>query len=468
MAYTRIHAIKQTLGKALAYIENPEKTDDLLLVSGYNVDPLTASIEYEMTAALAKEIVGDYSATGGGNNLAYHMIQSFAKDDDITPEQAHDIGKKWADEILKGQYEYVISTHLDKGHLHNHIIFNATSFYNYKKYETVPYKTARLLRNISDKLCAENGLSVIKENPNRPKAKGKTHYQWEQHKKGISFEARLKEIIDTAIKEAKTYEQFKEILLSNNVEIKNAEEKDGKHIGYRLNGEKQKKFTRGYSIGDDYTRDRIKERIEKPKEIEVTKTEQQAPSIDTFDKKVQWQARQTRLAETKELAAALLTIRRESIESESDFDIRIEELTKQAAGVRVTITDIDNKNLQYKDAAKYLVTYNKYLPIKQEYDGKSTLTRKSFATRYESELLAFDHASTKLQQLGVNTNVSPDKVITLVKEQDKKVTELKGALSEVTDRLGQLRAAEKIVQEVYQDKEAEQKKTKSRDQEREG
>lgn len=102
MAYVRIRGIKTTLSKALDYIENPEKTEHQMLVSGYNVDPLSASIEYAMTAAIAKEVKGDYSRTGGANNFAYHMIQSFAPYDKITPEEAHELGRKWADEILGG------------------------------------------------------------------------------------------------------------------------------------------------------------------------------------------------------------------------------------------------------------------------------------------------------------------------------------------------------------------------------
>lgn len=102
LAYTRIHGIKTTLNKALNYIENPEKTEKQLLVSGYNIDPLSASIEFRMTAALAREIKGDYTKSGGADNLAYHMIQSFSPYDKITPEKAHELGKQWADEILKG------------------------------------------------------------------------------------------------------------------------------------------------------------------------------------------------------------------------------------------------------------------------------------------------------------------------------------------------------------------------------
>ena len=134
MAITKIHAIKSTLGKALAYIENPDKTDGQMLVSGYNCEPQTASIDFEMTAVLAHKARN--LKRKRSTNLAYHLIQSFSPEDAVTPEQAHELGKKLAFEYTGGKYEYVVATHIDKGHIHNHIMINAVSFYDYKGYLT--------------------------------------------------------------------------------------------------------------------------------------------------------------------------------------------------------------------------------------------------------------------------------------------------------------------------------------------
>lgn len=153
MAITKIHAIKSTLGKALAYIENPDKTDGQMLVSGYNCEPQTASIDFEMTAVLAHKARN--LKRKRSTNLAYHLIQSFSPEDAVTPEQAHELGKKLAFEYTGGKYEYVVATHIDKGHIHNHIMLNAVSFYDYKTLRTVPYRTARQIRDISDRLCME-------------------------------------------------------------------------------------------------------------------------------------------------------------------------------------------------------------------------------------------------------------------------------------------------------------------------
>ena len=151
MAVTKIHPIKSTLKKALDYIENPDKTYDKMLVSSFACSYETADIEFEMLLAQAYQ---------KGNNLAHHLIQSFAPGE-ATPEQAHEIGRQLADEVLQGKYPYVLTTHIDKGHVHNHIIFCAVDMVNQRKY--ISNKQSYVyIRRTSDRLCKENGLSVVK------------------------------------------------------------------------------------------------------------------------------------------------------------------------------------------------------------------------------------------------------------------------------------------------------------------
>lgn len=135
MAITKIHAIKSTLSNVILYIENPSKTDGQLLVSGYNVEPQTAALDFEITAMMAHKV--HHISCKKTSNLAYHLIQSFSPTEKITPREAHDLGRKLALEFTEGKYEFVIATHIDKGHIHNHIIINSVSFYDYKKLRTV-------------------------------------------------------------------------------------------------------------------------------------------------------------------------------------------------------------------------------------------------------------------------------------------------------------------------------------------
>ena len=179
---------------------NPSKTEGQLFVSGYNCDPQTAYFDFELTNTMARTIKGDYSK--GGCNIAHHIVQSFAPYDKITPEQAHAIGKEFADRFLQGRYEYVIATHVDKGHIHNHIIFNAVSFYDYKKFRN--YKVAAKAREISDRLCVENGLYV----PQFKRQKAVKHHEWSQRKNGTSWVAQLEEILNKAVTQAHNFSEF--------------------------------------------------------------------------------------------------------------------------------------------------------------------------------------------------------------------------------------------------------------------
>lgn len=202
MAITKIHAIKSTLGKALAYIENPDKTDGQMLVSGYNCEPQTASIDFEMTAVLAHKARN--LKRKRSTNLAYHLIQSFSPEDAVTPEQAHELGKKLAFEYTGGKYEYVVATHIDKGHIHNHIMLNAVSFYDYKTLRTVPYRTARQIRDISDRLCMEAHLSVIDD----PQKIGQLYPENAGKKKSASNRTEIRKRLDFCLERATDYSQF--------------------------------------------------------------------------------------------------------------------------------------------------------------------------------------------------------------------------------------------------------------------
>ena len=226
MAITKIHAIKSTLGKALAYIENPDKTDGQMLVSGYNCEPQTASIDFEMTAVLAHKARN--LKRKRSTNLAYHLIQSFSPEDAATPEQAHELGKKLAFEYTGGKYEYVVATHIDKGHIHNHIMINAVSFYDYKKLRTVPYRTARQIRDISDRLCMEAHLSVIDD----PQKIGQLYPENAGKKKSVSNRTEIRKRLNFCLERATDYSQF----LSMAKELEITPTIRGKHMSYLLEG----------------------------------------------------------------------------------------------------------------------------------------------------------------------------------------------------------------------------------------
>ena len=152
MAYIKIFGIKSTVKKAVDYITNPDKTDDQNLVSSYGCSPETADLTFAMTAKLGKDNVMEK-----GDNLAWHMIISFKPGEITDPNVAHEVATKIADATLKGKHEYVLSTHVDKDHVHCHLIFNATNFVDYHKYVSNKRNYHKICK-LSNRICREYGL----------------------------------------------------------------------------------------------------------------------------------------------------------------------------------------------------------------------------------------------------------------------------------------------------------------------
>ena len=330
----------------------------------------------------------------------------------------------------------MISTHVDKGHIHNHIIFNATSYLDFGKYDN--YKVAGHLREVSDRLCKERGLYVIQA-PARGRG-GKTHYEWEQWRQGTSWKAQIGRIIDTAIARTDHYSDFKAELTRAGIEIK-----EGARISFRLTGEGQQRFCRGDRIGATYSQDGILARLAQPLDVRRAEATKNAA---TFDRQIARASRRSQLAETQEMAAALVTIRREGVEHADGFDSKIEELKDKVAKVRATIQDYDTKSQHYKRAAKYLITYRDYAPLAMEREQQTIFTRTGFVARHEQELAAREHAVEQLERMGVNTNVDPDKVLELVKQQVQHSAELHTEIDKIAERIDALTKAKEVVARV--------------------
>ena len=240
MAVTKIKPIKSTLSKALDYIENPDKTDGKMLVSSFGCSYETADIEFEYTLSQALQ---------KGNNLAFHLIQSF-EPGEVDYQKAHEIGKQLADAVTKGQHEYVLTTHIDKGHVHNHIIFCAVNFVDHRKYNSNK-RSYYGIRNMSDKLCRENGLSVVVPGKG---SKGKSYAEYQAEKTGTSWKGKLKIAVDALIPQVSSFEELLTRLQAAGYEIK-----PGKYVSCRAPG--QERFTRLKTLGADYTEEAVRERI---------------------------------------------------------------------------------------------------------------------------------------------------------------------------------------------------------------
>lgn len=270
MAVTKIHPIKTTLKKAIDYICNGDKTDDEIYVTTHLCSRENAHKEFEIT----KKQFGSRTKT-----LAHHLIQSFVPEE-VSFEEAHQVGIELCEKILEGKYEYVLATHIDKDHIHNHIIFNSIDVDEGKVYHSY-YGSYMNIRNQSDRLCKEHNLSVIdvetqKEINEIKRRKFVNWYDWNEDKKGKSYKSRLQFDMDRVIQKAINWEHFLKIMEQHGYEIK-----FGKYIAFKQKN--QQRFTRAKTIGDNYTEEKIKERIiNKEKEtgniIDINKNEKSKSS----------------------------------------------------------------------------------------------------------------------------------------------------------------------------------------------
>lgn len=248
MAVTKIHPIKTTLKKAIDYICNEDKTDDEIYVTTHLCSRENAHKEFELT----KKQFGSRTKT-----LAHHLIQSFVPEE-VSFEEAHQVGIELCEKILEGKYEYVLATHIDKDHIHNHIIFNSIDVHEGKIYHSY-YGSYMNIRNQSDKLCREHNLSVIDQEAQKEineirRRKFVNWYDWNEDKKGSSYKSRFQFDIDRAIKQSINWQDFLAKMENCGYEIK-----QGKHTAFRTKN--QQRFTRAKTIGANYTEERIKERI---------------------------------------------------------------------------------------------------------------------------------------------------------------------------------------------------------------
>jgi len=233
----------QGLQNVLQYTQEDIKTEQQFYVTGVNCDPATAYEQMSQTKLQFQKADGI---------LAYHGYQAFAPGE-ATPETAHEIGVKLARELWGDRFEVVVSTHLDKHHLHNHFVLNSVSFMDGKRYYD-NNATYALMRKTSDRLCREYSLSVI-ENPKRGKSR---HYaEWKAEQDGKpTWRGLIREDVDKAISEAMTFTQFVTALRKQGYEVKAS---GVKYIAVRPPG--KERFSRLYKLGEDYTEEAIKQRI---------------------------------------------------------------------------------------------------------------------------------------------------------------------------------------------------------------
>ena len=371
------------MSKAIAYILNPEKTDEKLLVSSYGCASETAAREFEWTRKIAEQ-----KGMNPVRIIARHVIQSF-EIGEVTPELAHEIGKQFADEILGGKYEYVLTTHIDKDHVHNHLIFNAVDFVDYhayKSYKRIYYD----MREVSDRLCKENGLSVIPPSQN----KGMGYKEYTEAKRGTSWKQKLKQTIDRLVITAKDYDDFLRLMQEAGYEIKT-----GKYISFRAEG--QERFTRSKTIGENYTEERIKERIagRMPRRSQRQTTPKGISLIGDIQERIrlidskgyEYKAKLTIL---KEAARTLNYLTENNLLQYADLEKKVEDVHGSYDRTGKELKVVEARLREVQPLIKNISNYQQLKPV---YDAfQKAKDKPGFKARHEAELVIFEAARSTL------------------------------------------------------------------------
>lgn len=371
------------MSKAIAYILNPEKTDEKLLVSSYGCASETAAREFEWTRKIAEQ-----KGMTPVRIIARHVIQSF-EIGEVTPELAHEIGKQFADEILEGKYEYVLTTHIDKDHVHNHLIFNAVDFVDYhayKSYKRIYYD----MREVSDRLCKENGLSVIPPSQN----KGMGYKEYTEAKRGTSWKQKLKQTIDRLVITAKDYDDFLRLMQEAGYEIKT-----GKYISFRAEG--QERFTRSKTIGENYTEERIKERIagRTPRKSQRQTTPKDISLIGDIQERIRLidskgYEHKAKLTILKEAARTLNYLTDNNLLQYTDLEKKVEDVHSSYDRTGKELKVVEARLREVQPLIKNISNYQRLKPV---YDAfQKAKDKPSFKAKHEAELVIFEAARSTL------------------------------------------------------------------------
>ena len=411
MAITKIHPIKSTLNLAIEYIVNGDKTDEQILVSTHKCHESTAHTQFLRTRN---------DAGTKGTVLARHLIQSFLPGE-TTPEIAHQIGIELCKKILKDEYEFVLSTHIDKGHIHNHIIFNNVNMVTSRCYQSNK-KSYHQIHCQSDKLCKENNLSVIDEfyesYKKKYKTNGKSWYENEQAKRGASWKSRLQFDIDRMINQSKNWNEFLKKMADLGYEIKY-----GKHIAFKPKD--KPRFTRAKTIGEDYTEERLKECISERVSIKTPAVKKRIGRV--IDMNTSMKVKESKGYEywaTKHnlntMAESVIFLREQGIKSVKQLDEYIQKAADERQNLQDKIKAIDKEIQKLSATMEQVHTVKKYREYYKEY--KASPSDKAFFEEYKAQITLYENALSELKKSYSKLPNSKDILAELDKFQEKKNT----------------------------------------------
>ncbi len=384
MATTRFIAMHINKGKNIAqciknridYAINPDKTENGKYISSYGCNPENIQGEF----LLSKSIYANKTGREQKNDvIAYQIRQSF-KPGEVTPQKANDIGYKLAMKFTKGNYAFIVATHIDKSHIHNHIIFNSTSLDCNKKFRDF-LGSGKAIRKISDYICIENGLSII-ENPKKTKS---NYGKWLGNKKQTSHSEKLRIKIDEALQQKpKNINEFFNIMKELGYEIKT-----GKHIAFKSS--EQKKYIRLNSLGKGYTQQDIFNKIEgKTQYFNKNTYEKNINFIIDIQEKInegkgKGYAHWAKIFNAKQISATLNYISENNIQNYDVLDEKVKKINESFNNISNEIKDREKRMNDINQLKKHIINYLKTKDIYNAYKQKNFSIK--FYEEHKEELI---------------------------------------------------------------------------------
>ena len=400
LAATRLIPMRKNKGKSIgaclhnhtSYIQNPDKTERGELVSSYQCSPLTVDEEFLLTKRLYEQTTGRSQKS---DVIAYQVRQSF-KPGEVTPEGANRIGYEFAERFLKGKHAFIVATHTDRAHIHNHIIYNSTALDGTRKFKNF-WLSSFAVQRLSDLICLEHQLSTIEYKP-----------YWERQKRIVyppkeSNRDRLCGIIDTILAEKPgDYEMFLQKLEQQGYGIKR-----GKHTSVK--GARQKRFIRFRTLGAGYSEDEIKAVI--AGEAEHRPHQKQPPKEQPFHLLVDIQAKLSegksegyaqwaKCYSLKEMSKTLIFLQENKIGSIEEMQERVNAATARYHELGDFIKAAEQRMAKIAVLRAHIVNYARTRPVydayrKAGYSKKFLEEHREQITLHKAAKAAFDEASLK-------------------------------------------------------------------------
>ena len=420
------------ISNIIEYVENPQKTDDGKLIYGYMCDGMTADTEFML--AKQQYIILTGRRRGSDDVIAYHLRQSFLPGE-ITPEEANQVGQELAMKLTKGNNAFIVCTHIDKHHVHNHIIFNSINLDCTRKFRNF-WNSTWAVRRMNDKICLEHGLSIVE----KPKPSRGSYGTWIGDEKVLSFHEQLRRAIDTVLEEKpRDLSDFLKKLESLGIEVNT----ERKNLRLRVKG--QTRFTRCNSLKGDYTEQAIIERIEgvrivTPRKQKVRPTVPMVGLLIDIDAAIRvgkgpGYERWAKVFNLKQLSRAVRYLKDHGDMSYEDLKKRTDESVTRFNELSGEIKDLESQMTDNAELQKQIVNYVKTREVYAEY-RKSGYSKK-FHAQHESEIMIHQAAKKYFDRLVLTTlppvNLLRKQYAELLAQKRKAYVEYKRAREEMKE-----------------------------------